>query len=123
MSALAERDGQQFRIEPPADHRGRLQERAVFWRKAVHARGKQALHARRQRRRHRAGVEVQFARGGAQHAALGEEAHDLFGEQRIALGLLRHLPRQRLGQSLDPEPRLHQAADVARRQRLQTVVW
>ena len=75
------------------------------------------------RRRHRASVELQFAGGGAQHAALGEEAHDLLGEERIALGLLRHLPRQRLGQSLDPEPRLYQAADVARRERLQIVIW
>ena len=36
---LADRGGQQFRSEPPSDHRGRLQERTVFCRQAVHARG------------------------------------------------------------------------------------
>ena len=54
-----------------------------------------------------------------QHATLGEEAHDLFGEQRIALGFLRHLPRQRLGQSVNAEPCLNQVADVACGERLQ----
>ena len=106
-------------IEPPSDHRGRLQERAVLWREAVHARGQKALHGCGQGLRHRAGVEVQFARGGAQYAALGEEAHDLLGEQRIALGFLRHLPCQCLGQSLDAEPRLHQVTNVACGQRFQ----
>jgi hypothetical protein len=34
---LAENDSQQFRLEPSADHRGSLQQRAVLWGKAINA--------------------------------------------------------------------------------------
>ena len=118
-TGLADRGGQQFRIETPSDHRRHLQECAVPCREAVDARGEQALHARRQRRCHRPDVEVQFAFRRADDAALRKKAHDFFGEQRIAFGLPRHLPSHRLGQALHPEPRLHQAANVADRQRLE----
>ena len=43
--SLAERDAKQFWIEPPSDHRIRLQHRTVVWQEAVYARGQDALHA------------------------------------------------------------------------------
>ena len=84
-----------------------------FRRKAIYARSQQASvrlpvgpPPPRSRRSRLACVR-------AQNAALGEKAHDFFGEQWIAVGFLDNLPRQRLGQSLNPEPRLDQAANVA----------
>ena len=68
-------------------------------------------------------IELQFARNGAEHAALGEVAHDLLGKERIALGLLRHLPGQRLGQSLNPEPRLYQVTYVACWEAVREATW
>jgi hypothetical protein len=49
-----------------------------------------------------------------------KEAQYFFGEQRVALGLIRQLPRQIFRQGLDAEPRLGKAPDIARRQRRQT---
>ena len=118
--AIVRRHGQQLRIEAPADHRRRLQQRAVLRREPIDARRQQALHARRQRRRYRAGVEFHFSRRNAQHAALGEEAHDFLGEQRVALGLFRQLPRQEPRARPQRRAALDQTPDIARRQRLQT---
>jgi len=101
-TGLADRGGQQFRIETPSDDRCHLQQCAVLCREAVDARSEQTLHARRQRRSHRPDVEVQFAFRRADDAALRKKAHDFFGEQRIAFGLPRHLPCHRLGQALHP---------------------
>ena len=74
----------------------------------------QALHARGQCSSYRTGVELHLSFADAQHAMLGKEAHNLFGEQRVALGLFRHQPRKSLRQNLSPEPRLDQTPDIAR---------
>ena len=92
-------------IKLPADHRGRLEERAVILREAVDASGQQALHARREGCRNRARVKVQFAACGAYDTPLREEADNLLSEEWIALSLLSHLPRERLGESIDPKSR------------------
>jgi hypothetical protein len=53
--------------------------------------------------------------GGAEYAAFSEVTHNFFSEERIALGLLNHLPGKCLRQNLDTDPILDQTANVARR--------
>ena len=72
------------------------------WREAVNARGQNALHACGQGCRYHCRVKVKFAGAGANYAPLAEEADDFLSEERITLSLLGYLPRERLGQSLDP---------------------
>ena len=55
----------------------------------------------------------------AQCALFDQEAQDLLAEERIALGALRHLPDQRVGQGVDAEPRLREMPDVACGKRLE----
>jgi hypothetical protein len=64
-----------------------------------------------------AGSRTRFSPGQAQHAALCEGAEDILGEQRVALGLFRHWPDERLGRPVDADPRLGEVADFARRRR------
>jgi hypothetical protein len=81
---------QELRIEAPPDHSRRLKERAVLGPKPIHARCKEALHTRRQRRRRHTGVKFHLSGVGPQNAALRQETNDLLGKERIALGLFRY---------------------------------
>ena len=64
-----------------------------FWRKSVDARGQQALHAPGSAAATALASNSNLPATVRSIAPLDEEAHNLFGEERIALGLLRHLPR------------------------------
>src|SRR6478609_10291668 len=111
--------GQQLWFKLSADYRGRLEERAGILREAVDASGQQALHTRREGCRNHVRVKVQLAGCGAYHTPLREEADNLLSKEWIALSLLSHLPRERLGESIDPKPRSYKSANVAGRQRPQ----
>src|SRR4029077_18287948 len=114
---LVDRHCQQLRIKAPSYYRSRLEKRAVILRQTVDPSDQEALHARRQGCRYRSRIKVQFAGASANYAPLGEEADDFLGEERITLSLLGHLPRERVGQSLDLKARLYEAANVGYRKR------
>src|ERR1700751_112806 len=96
--------GQQLWFKLSADHRGRLEERAVILREAVDASGQQALHTRREGCRNHVRVKVQFAGCGAYYTPPREEANNLPSKGWIPSSLLTHLPHERLGESIDPKP-------------------
>lgn len=96
-----------------------MQERPVALREPIDAGAEQRLHARRERRSERGDVEVDPARLAPDEAALEEKAHDLLGEQRVSLRLLRDQFRQLLGKFIGAEARLHDARGLSTRERLE----
>src|SRR5215470_1619282 len=110
---------EQLGVKAPANHCGSLQERSVALREPIDAGAEQRLHARRQCRSERGGVEVNPARLASDKAALEEKTHDLLREQRVSLRLRRDQPRQLLGKFIGAEPRLYDARGLSVRERLE----
>ena len=97
-SACAANHSDQIGVEPPADHRRRLEQVPIGRGEPVNARSEQRLHAFRQRGSDRGRIEVQAGSGATDDATLNEEARDLFGEEGVAFRPRRDQLCQRLGQ-------------------------
>ena len=109
---------QQLWIETPADDRRRLQQCAIFTRETIDARREEALNRRRQRGRDGVGVEFHAFARGAQFAPFRQKTDDLFGEKRIAFGLVGHLLSQIFRQNLNAQSPFDQASNVSGRKGL-----
>ena len=92
-----------------------------LFRETVYARGQQALHTCRQSCRYAFASKSNCAVG-AYNTPFREKADNFLSEEWIALSLLSHLPRERLGESLNAKPRSYKSADVADGQRFQRQV-
>ena len=110
---------EQLGVKASANHCSSLQKRSVVLREPIDAGAEQRMHARRQCRRERGSVEVNPARLASDKAALEEKAHDLLGEQRVSLRLLRDQTRQLLGNFIVVQPRLCDARGLGARERLE----